>query len=166
MKRLIVILGIAILFIITFAVWFTFPKQHNKVLEGIHYQLGNDEEIYEVTVGIDGEIRRNLIGTKTFEGILDIEDEELPVPKDERNVTIKFDEYNRGVIVYTGFRNGVPYTHSYGSIFVNHDFTKITIQKGSWDGEEGYMITAPAKDYFDAKTISNELMEKFIQEPL
>lgn len=167
MKRLIVILGIAILLItITYAVWFTFPKQHNKVLEGIHYQLGNNEEIYEVTIHIDGEIRRNLLGTKTFEGILDIEDEELPVPKDERNVTIKFDNDDRGVIVYAGFRKGVPYTHSYGSIFVNEDLTKITILKGSWDGEEGYMITAPAKEYFDAKTISNELMRKFLQEPL
>ena len=167
MKRSIVVIGIPIILIlIIYSVWVTFPKQHDKTLQGIHYQLGNEDELYEVTIHIDGEIRRGLFGEKTFEGVLDIEDEELPIPIGKRNVTITFDGDGRGDIVYSGITNGNPYTHGYGSIFANHNFTEITILKGSWNAEEGYMITAPAKNYFEALTISNKLMKDFLKIPL
>ncbi|WOV86631.1 hypothetical protein QWT69_12140 [Sporosarcina oncorhynchi] len=165
-RKIVVIVTLIILILVTYSFWVTFPKQHDKTLQGIYYQLGNEEEIYEVTMHIEGEIRRSLFGEKTFEGVLDIEDEELAVPKGERNVTIKFDGDGRGDIVYSGIRNGSPYTHGYGSIFVNHNFTEVTILKGSWNAKEGYMITAPAKTYFEALTISNELMGEFLKVPL
>lgn len=167
MKRNKVVFGLPIILIlVTYSFWVTFPKQIEKTLQGIYYQLGNEEELYEVTIHIDGAIRRGLFGEKTFEGVLDIEDEELPVSKGERNVTIKFNGDGHGVIVYSGFRNGNPYTHGYGSIFVNHNFREITILKGSWNAEKGYMITAPAKNYYEALTISNELMKNFLKIPL
>lgn len=167
MKKNIVRLGIPILLIlVTYSVWVTFPEQFNQTLQGINYQLGNEEELYEVSIQIDGELRRGLFGGKTFEGVIDIEDEELPIPKGERNVTIKFDSDGRGDIVYYGISNGHPYTHHYGSIFANYNFTEITILKGSWNANEGFMITAPAKDYFEALTISNELMRDFLEIPL
>lgn len=165
MKKNIVRLGIPILLILAiYSVWVTFPEQYNQTLQGINYQLGNEEELYEVSIQIDGELRRGLFGGKTFEGVIDIE--ELPIPKGERNVTIKFDSDGRGDFVYSGISNGNPYTHGYGSIFANYNFTEITILKGSWNAKEGYMITAPAKDYFEALTISNELMRDFLEIPL
>lgn len=167
MKRKIIILCISIIIIlVTCSVWITFPQQHDKTLHGISYQLGNEEEQDEVTIHIDGKMRRGLFGEKTFEGVFDIEDEDLLIPKEERNVTIKFKDDGHGVIVYGGFTNGKPYIHSYGSIFANHDFTKITILKGSWNAEDGYMITTPAKNHSEALTISNELMKTFLKTPL
>jgi hypothetical protein len=164
MKRKIKIVSISILLIsVTFSIWFTFPKQHTKTLQGISYQLGHEEEFNEVTIFIDGEVRRGFFGKMTFEGVVDIQGEALPVPKGARNVTIMFNEDGHGDIVYAGFTDAKPFTYSYGSIFANKDFTKVTILKFPWD--DGNMITAPAKSYTEALNISNELMKEYLRNP-
>jgi hypothetical protein len=167
MKGKVKVVSIAIILIlVVFSIWFIFPKQHTKTLQGISYQLGNEEALQEVTISIDGEVNRGLFGKKTFEGFLEIQGEELPVPKGERNITINFNENGYGIIVYAGFSDGQPYSYSYGSIFANYDFSKVTILKGSWDARDGNMITAPAKNYTEALNISNELMKDFLRSPL
>jgi hypothetical protein len=167
MNRKIRVVSISILLIlVAFSIWFIFPKHHTKTLQGISYQLGNEEAVQEVTISIDGKVKRGLFGKKTFEGVLEIQGEELPVPKGERNLTIKFNENGFGIMGYAGFTDEKPYTYGYGSIFANHDFTKVTILKGSWDAKDGNMITAPAKDYTEALNISNELMKDFLRKPL
>ncbi|OZM57564.1 hypothetical protein CIB95_04115 [Lottiidibacillus patelloidae] len=167
MNNKIKVVSIAILsMLVIYSIWFTFPKQHTKTLQGISYQLGNEEALQEVTISIDGEVKRGLFAKKTFEGTLEIQGEELPVPIGERNITIKFNENGQGIIVYAGFSDGEPYTYYYGSIFANDDFTKVTILKGSWHAKDGNMITAPAKNYTEALNISNELMKNFLRNPL
>ncbi|MGH4140566.1 hypothetical protein [Clostridium sp.] len=49
----------------------------------------------------------------------------------------------------------------YGEMFTDNKLTQLTI---SVLGEEGIMISAPAKDRVDAVKISNELMKNVLEE--
>ena len=78
-----------------------------------------------------------------------------------------------GTIVYGYFKNGKPETDSYGIIFANKDFNKVTIGEfredhngKAWTGRDGWMITGPANSKSEALIISNKLMKKILRNKL
>ncbi|MET3699663.1 hypothetical protein SAMN05877753_112136 [Bacillus oleivorans] len=163
MKKIIIGSLISILLISTvYILWYTFPAEHAKTFQGVSYQLGNEAEAETVEIHINGVLQRSLNGQRTFEGTIDVEGEELPVPKDARSVVINFLEHGRGDIVYTWIENGKPHTYSYGSVFINKNLSKVTILKGDWTLADGLMIAAPARNRTEAAEISNELMKKYL----
>lgn len=156
-----------------FFVWFYSPKPLNHTFEGISYQLGTNQNVKPEIIHIEGTLQRNWNGARTFSGIIEIEDEELPIPNHE--ITIKFETEGRGSMRYSGFSEGKLYSHSYGSLYIEKDFSSFTIAKyihekdfrrSSWSGKDGLMISAPASNRAEALTLSNELMENYLRNPL
>lgn len=146
-----------------------YPKQQSLTFEGVMFQLGEDnsDHVKQVTININGKVQRNIVGIKTFKGFIDIEGETIPVPEQQRELELRLGKYGEAIIVYTYIVNGVPNTYSYGGIFVNNNFSKIAIWKndsnGYWDGNNGFMISAPANNRTEALGIANELMEKYLK---
>ncbi|MFN7253395.1 MAG: hypothetical protein ACK4M9_21880 [Anaerobacillus sp.] len=177
MRKIIVV---SILLIVGLSlVWYTFPKTHSHTLQGVSYQLGNEEFVEKVTIKIDGKFKKSLTGERTFKGTIDIEGEDIPVPLEERTLELVFndnifkDDYFAS-IVYSSVKNAVPRLYSYGFIFINKDFTQLTIVKfnkdngedfgGTWSAYDGLMITAPVDTREQALSISNALMSGFLEE--
>ncbi len=146
-------------------------------MEGIVYQLGNEKSTDKnVTIKMDGKIHRSLFKNKRFVGTIDISGEPLP-PSNAVNkeLVIELDQDNSGIIQYTANNGEDGYAdfHWYGSLFVQDDFSRITIAKykqteseSGWSSKDGIMITAPATNRVDGLRIANELMKEFLQNPL
>lgn len=175
MKKIIIVVAIAIMVITIYIVYFLYPKNIHVNIQGIKYRLGteNIETEKSIHINIEGKLFRSITGNKTFKGFIDIEGEEINVPQDQRELVIRFYRGNNGVVVYTYIENGLPKIHQYGTMFVNHDFSKVTLlvtdkiynegnESGSWAAENGQMISAPANNRTAALSISNELMKEFL----
>lgn len=184
MKRLILLFTIIILTTLAVVIVANFyPKEVKINAQGIKYRLGTEHDESEklVNVNIEGKLYKKISGERRFEGTIDIEGEEIPVPKDQRKLNIPITNDGWGAISYPYFTyrkedNGVASTniYQYGSLVINNDFSKVTILvsdqnqvKGnggiSWSEEDGQMITVPASSRAEAIHISNEIMELFLK---
>ena len=176
MKRgLWIVTAIVVVGLITASFFYLKPKKVTNTVDGIIYKLGEDDRSMEqpVTIHIDGELRKNLKGARTFTGYIDIEGDELPVPDEYRSLKLKFRETGVAEMLYVYNENGTPKHYPYGSIYINKNFSRFTIMKneitktpsnqtvGSWSGEDGTMISAPAHTRVEALQITNELMEEY-----
>ncbi|MFD2045674.1 hypothetical protein ACFSTA_18485 [Ornithinibacillus salinisoli] len=123
--------------------------------------MEDTEDIREVSIHIDGEIKKNLTGEKEFKGKFEIEGIEIPIPKDKRHVVINFNNKGIGSLVYADFDSKAPYTYGYGTIFTKDDFSEVGIIKGM-STEDPIVIVAPAKSKKDAYRLSNELIGEYI----
>jgi len=183
MKRIIIIVisialtAFALITIINF-----YPNKVKLNAQGIKYRLGTElvESEKLVQVQIEGKLHKSFSGERKFEGIINIEGEEIPVPLDQRRLNILFSDDGWGAIVYPVFKyrqdNGaIESVHhfQYGTIVINNDLTKATIfvtdksdlEEGNgsgWNSESGQMITVPAKRRTEGIQISNEVAEKFL----
>lgn len=165
MKKVLFLVGV-ILIVSTFYIYY--PRTINLDAQGLKYRLGagsvGNEQL--INLYIKGKMYRSLIGNKTFKGIIELEDDVIPVPRGHRQLEINFYRTNAGVITYHYDQDGKPVTFVLGSIYINKDFNKISIavldhegERGSWTGEAGIMITAPTSTRSEAIDISNELMK-------
>ncbi|GGH19974.1 hypothetical protein [Paenibacillus segetis] len=175
---ILVFIGLALVILINY-----YPKEVSINAQGIKYRLGTElvESEKLVHVQIEGKLYKSFSGKRRFEGMIDIEGEEIPVPLDQRQLTIPITNEGWGAISYPYFKyretNGAvesAHIYQYGSIVINNDFTKVTIfvvdqnqlidNNGTgWNGESGQMITAPASSRTEAIRISNEIAEKFLR---
>lgn len=188
MKKLTVFLIILILIAIAVFVGINLsPKDVHISAQGFKYKLGNGntESGKIVNVNVEGKLHKSLTGKRTFKGTLNIEGEDIPVPADQRQLNMPISQDGWGVISYPYFEykrasDGSPeavnntHIYQYGSLFINSDFSKVTIlvsdQKesdgsgaSSWSAEDGQMITAPASSRSEAIRLSNELMKDFLK---
>lgn len=169
---------IPLLIAVTFGVILSlkaFPKQYTVNLEGVKYQLGAENNYFTkpITIHIDGKLYQSITGSKTFKGTIDIDDEKIPVPEDQRGLEIKFLDNGGGHIVYGYIENGRPGTYGYGVLYTNSNFSEVTVatfQKNEtvlsnrgWSSENGQMLTAPAVNRSEALKISNELMQNYLK---
>jgi hypothetical protein len=149
------------------------PKQYNMTLEGVRYQLGAENMEYEqpAIMHINGTLQKSLTGSRTFKGTINIEGETLPVPEDQREITVQFDANGQGIISYVYFDDGRPGVYAYGAIFINDDISKVSISafgkdthdnREGWTAADGFMITAPARDRTEALNIANVLMKDYM----
>lgn len=162
-----------VLLIVAFIVWilmYTYPKHYKFTIQGVLYQLGeeNSDFVKPDTIFVNGKMKKNIKGVRTFTGIIDIKGENIPVPEEHRQLKITLSEYGEAVLFYTYNEKGQPKHFAYGNIFVNDDFSKLTILKftkdarnpdqSGFDGRSGYIISAPAQKRDDALEITNELI--------
>jgi len=113
--------------IIAVAIIYTFPKKHTFTVKGIIYQLGEENRNFEksTSIHVDGKMKRNLLGVRTFTGFINIEGLDIPVPEKYRKLSLKFGKYGHAHILYTYFENGMP-KHYAGEIYINQDFSHST----------------------------------------
>ncbi len=176
MKRtLLISITLVVITICVIAILQLVPKQYAVSLVGLKYQLGDENKDFEepIYINIDGKLQKSLTGSKTFTGTIDIHGEKIPVPLDQRELVIKFQEDGAGHIIYSYIENGIPGTYGYGTLYINKDFSEVTIttyerdevntSKGGWTSEDGFMITAPAITRAEALEISNKLMKDYLK---
>ena len=177
-RKWVIISSVILLIVVMFvsAIMYTSPKKHDLSLPAVIYQLGEQNKQYEqqVTLNIKGELKKSLLGKLTFTGEIDIEGESIPVPKEKRSLVLKFDRQGQDDLFYRYNDRGAPKHFAYGSIFVNKDFTELTITKyhdedeqykhEAWSSDSGYMISAPAYNRSEALTLSKKLMKHYTQQ--
>jgi hypothetical protein len=153
-------------------IWYIYPKAIFMNMEGTQYRLGDTSESFSkpVSIRIDGKLSKRIGGIHRFQGTINIDDEKLPIPEDDRKLDIKFDENGRGIMIYTGVEEGRIRMFSYGDLFISRDLKKISISKyeneetnsdqsrRGWNSGDGMMIAGPAEDRKTALEISKELM--------
>jgi len=175
MKRRIIISIIILLAAFTILlVMLYYPKDISINTEGIKYQLGNEnrDTVKTIKIEINGKLYRSITGNKSFVGTIYLEGEGIPVPIEHRGLNIKFGTELQGGINYFYYDElSKPKTFTLGGIYINEDFSEFTIftydrsngsTQGSWSADNGYMISAPAKDRDEALKISNELMKNIL----
>lgn len=169
---------VSILIIVTSFIIFTlisiYPKTIHFHAQGIKYRLGaehiGDEK--SVDIKMDGTVYSSLIGNKRFVGTIMIEGEEIPIPKDQRQLEIRLGKDLSGVMLYQYTDDKAIHHFLYGTMFVNRSFSEAVFtvmdrdqelgNQGGWDGGKGLMISVPASDRAEAIRISNRLMNKYL----
>ncbi len=161
-------MGITLL-LVAVAGWYSLPKKIEKVYDGVEFQLGSEKE-EKVTITLSGKLTKSLFGEKTFRGSLQINDEVIPSALAyEDTIEVIFGKiWVGGIIQYLEHtEDGLGRVFSYGIIYVNDDFSELTIAKNEqsgngtseWNGENGRMISAPASNRVEALAISNRLLK-------
>ncbi|OPA78703.1 hypothetical protein BVG16_12670 [Paenibacillus selenitireducens] len=184
MKRftlLVITLVFTILVIVILIIYY--PKEININAQGIKYGYGTEivESEKLVNVQIEGKLYKSITGKRKFEGTIDIEGEELPVPLDQRKLTILISDEGAGVINYPYFTyrkdNGATngsHTYYYGTLVINRNFTNATIFVGNhseikdnrgtaWNSVSGQVITVPSSSRAEAIHITNELAGNYLR---
>lgn len=165
---------ILLVFLVAIGVYYYIPKNVNESIKGVEYQLDSGhDQVNSVTIKIKGKLHHSLIGKRKFVGLIDVKGANYPNPNKDRKLEIAFDQNGMGKIEYGYFKNGQPKIDSYGILFVNKDFNKVTIEElrkdhngKGWSGKDGWMVTGPANNKSEALIITNELMKKILRNKL
>jgi len=154
--------------------WSVYPKPYNETVNGVYYQLGNEEILEDIKMHIDGKLRKPIFGDIKFEGTVAFEGEMVPRLSEDRGELDLWYERGFGMVTSYG-RTGedgvlIPDIYHYGNIYISSDFTQFTItiasrdsedKQGSWSGTNGLMVTAPADNREEALEITNELLNDY-----
>jgi hypothetical protein len=170
-KWLISFIIIILVFLTLWDFYFTYPKNINRSISGVEYQLGSNNNPKLVTVGIKGKLQRSILGNKTFDGKIDLKGVSHPNLDDkDKLLKIKFQKNGAGDIIYAYYKEGKPFVRSYGVLFINKDFRKVTIEEfeiandgvQTWESQNGLLVSGPAKSKNKALQIANELMKNIL----
>lgn len=166
MKKSLLVIGVILLLAITWSVIYTRPMEVSRTLDGLEYRTGTGHNnVTPVKVNVNGSLRKSITGLTTFRGIIRVTGATQPNPDNSRQLTIDFDRDGYAVMTYGYYVQGTPIVHSYGVIFINHDFSKVTIleNKTGWIAANGLTISAPATDRNQAVNMSNQLMKTWLK---
>lgn len=151
--------------------YYTHPKNINRSISGVEFQLGSNNNPKPVTISINGKLQHSLLGSKTFIGKIELIGVIHPNPDDkDKQLEIKFQKNGSGNIIYAYYKDRKPVVHSYGVLFINKDLSKVTIEEfppvndrgQTWEAQNGLLVSGPAKSRNKAIQISNELMKNIL----
>lgn len=162
-------IGIAVFICIVLGILYTLyriPREFFREFDGIYYKLGDSSVSKEVTVGFYGYFTNGLWQEDKFEGTIKIGDKLMP------RVKLSLSKGKSDIIYYYDEETG-DYK-AYGTIYTDNLEERLTIcvltenenGSGSWNGSDGYMISAPAADREEALKLSNRLMSGILLKPL
>ncbi|MCB2291058.1 hypothetical protein LGK97_15080 [Clostridium sp. CS001] len=146
-------ISITAICMIAIGIYYTFPKIINVTLNGVSYKINNKQQQEQVTIKINGSYGKRILKKDLFVGSITIGNLRCD------GVEISVGD-NSSFLTYIN-KNTESGKIYYGEMFTDNKLTKLTI---SVFGEDGTMISAPAKDRVDAVKISNELMKNFLEE--
>jgi hypothetical protein len=137
------------------------PKDIQYKYAGIKYQAGNTGFMETITIEIIGRYWMGLFGKHNrFKGQIMIDDLTL----DYTNMILLLEDNSASLDI------GV-YGHSstYGHIYISNIFEKVTILKyeqgqngtGGWNGENGWLISAPCNTRSEAVRLTNEMIPNY-----
>lgn len=146
-------ISIIVICVIAIAIYYTFPKIINVTLNGVSYKINNKQQQEKVTIKINGSYGKRILMKDLFIGSITIGDlrcdgVEISVGDNSRSYWLSYIDKN------------TKHVKTYGEIFTDNTFSKFTISVVGEVGEDGIMISAPAKDRVDAVKISNELIKE------
>lgn len=166
----------------------TYSRNFDKTFHGIKYRLGNEnhEELEDITISLEGELKRNIIGHSQFIGEIWLGD--ILILSEDSNLEavtlILEEEYGTLLPSFYYFWLGYHFntessshycveptepikSKSYGEIYFDKKFNSLTItiyepfesDRQSWSSGDRLMISAPAKNRHEALQISNKLLK-------
>lgn len=164
-------LAIIIIFIAFAAYWF-FPRTVALNTEGFKYRLGKENIAYgeSLQVHVNGKAYRRLGDKVKFIGEIQLEGKDTLVQENSWQVDLLIDQTNGELLYVRG--NDTMLHETIGTLFINRDFSEMTIavieeyedgNGGSWSGEDGLMISAPAATREEALAVSNLLMADYLK---
>jgi len=160
------IINILILLIILISiVVFIIPKKFDAEFNGIKYSLMDEAQVSEeCNVRFEGTLSNTILFGKRFKGNIFINS--ILINQNNEDIKIAFNKHNKGKIEQTYYdsKKNVVNTISFGVIFTNKDFSKITITefyniKTLSYYKRPFEITAPANNQIQALEIYNELTQ-------
>lgn len=175
MRKRYIASAVAILLVIAIiaAAIYYIPKSVKLTVSGIQYRLGeeNKQIVEPIEVNIDGRIGRLWNGDRFFEGDISLPQLQLPIPDSAKLMRISLGEDHSGTMTYHYVEDGSPSLFSLGTVFFSKDFEALTILLldrdesggGSWNAQNGAMLSAPAANREQALILSNQLMKQFLQ---
>lgn len=161
-----------IVFFLSVVIWYFYPKKYDKTLDGVYYQLGDNDVYEEVSVQLNGTLQNLISGDNRFEGTIEIQGEQLPmIPENREKLVLYYDREGPGIIAsyLSSGGDGVLITDNYtfGLIYTDSNFEQFSVMihtrdadnpdGGSWTGMDGYLITAPARNRDEALDITDKL---------
>ncbi|MBH5317648.1 hypothetical protein I6N90_07515 [Paenibacillus sp. GSMTC-2017] len=159
---------VSIALIVGLYVWYSYPKSIDIEINAVEYQVGlkDQQKTRSFTIKIDGYFSKKLNGTKDFDGTIHLPNELLPLPDSRKTLNISFDKQGVGTLIYSYVDNKYTKLYSFGTIFINKDFTQVSIMNTSqdrkWSADDGQMIAGPAENREEALAISVKLMKKYL----
>ena len=162
--KLLLILGLVFFL---FAVWYTYPKQVTRTLEGVYFEVGEErsKEIDKATVFVDGKLKRNFNGTKSFSGTFQVENLEM-LDTTDSYLELNFGKegWTTAIFEYKD-EDGYIHTNSFITISINKYFSEVAFtisNENSWNSNDGKLYAAPAKSREVAINVANRLMKGFL----
>ena len=162
--KLLLILGSGFLL---FAIWYTYPKQVTRTLEGVYLEVGEErgKNIDKASVFIDGKLKRNFNGTKSFSGTFQVENLEM-LDTTDSYLEMDFEKEGWATVMfeYTD-EDGYLHTNSFIAISINKDFSEVAFtisNESGWSSNDGKLYAAPAKNREEAINVANRLMKGFL----
>lgn len=169
MKPIMVMIGILAFFALAIMLGnVLIPRYHIFYLPAIQYHAGTGNEALTrtATVRVEGYLRTTLLGSRSFEGAVDVEGAQPPVPDGENMLELSFGSNNYATMSYLDPEDGLVY--SYGTMYIDLDLSRIVITvydpvpgepaTDEWDSDNDLIIAAPATNRAEALEISELLM--------
>lgn len=146
---------ISVICVIAIGIYYTFPKIINVTLNGVSYKINNKQQQEQITIKINGSYGKRILKKDLFVGSITIGNlrcDGVEISVGDKSHWLSYIDKN------------TKHVKTYGEIFTDNTFTKFTISVVGEVGEDGIMISAPAKDRVNAVKISNELMKNVLEE--
>lgn len=138
--------------------YYTFPQKTNLSYNGIKYKLGDMQQEEEIKITMNGYYYKRVFTKDFFKGSINIENKNYP------SLKLLVDEQLQMVSYRNNEENGKLYT--FGEIFIEENLTNLTVcvqdKQNGWNSKDGFMISAPAENRFEALNISNKLMKNIL----
>lgn len=173
-RRSAMIIGssLVLMTMIVLSLLYWLPRDVEVSVDGVYYQLGeaNQETVDSKPIEVKGKLYRDWLGARTFVGRISVDQTQVPIPESQRDLEIKFSNLGMGIIVDQEVYNGGSKLHTYGTLFINDDFSEMAIlikdedeaTEGTWNSNNGYMLSAPASTREEALNVANTLMKDFL----
>jgi hypothetical protein len=158
-----------------FAVWLPlhiWPKEVANDFEGVMFVEGDPQSFETVSISLNGHINNRLFGGRTYLGKIIIDKMDVREEWKTQNVRINFNSKGLGIMYYLDEKDSdyslVP--HAYVSMgdmagslamsLIEEGKAEIHMFKGST------FFAGPAANRDEAIALSNDLMTKFLENPL
>lgn len=134
--------------------YYVSPKSINTTLHGLKFRIANKEDVVPVTISINGTYKPKNGGI-AFEGTIDVEDQRFDFTK--MTLIINKDRM-------AGLKNSDTVLHAYFGDKLEKIMIEIFEPNESgvyrFNRNDGWMISAPSKDWDEAVQLANELLPK------
>ncbi|SHI75160.1 hypothetical protein [Lutispora thermophila] len=154
-KSISILIVIILLIYVACNYYYMSPKSINTTLYGLKFRMVNREDVVPITISINGTYRPSKDGGIAFEGTIDVEDQRFDFTK--MTLIINKDRM-------AGLKNSDTVLHAYFGDKLEKIMIKIfePNESGvySFSSADGWMISAPSKDWNEAVQLANELLPK------